>query len=307
MFPIAGTAVLAFGLFLLSRIDAGTTPGSVSLRVCVAGIGLGMVMQVLVLAVQNAVEYEDLGVATAGVTLFRSIGGSLGTAVLGAVFAGRVARELGAGTHLDVGGMHSLAPAQRAAYGAAISDAIGFIFTVAACIAVLGFVLSWMLEHKPLRESVAATGVSEAFAPPLPDDPQFQIERAIFLLSSRDTQKRLIERIAARAGVDLPALECWLLGRIADDPGVELPALSRGYDVPLERLRNAQQTLIDRGLLTPERALTAEGRETRQRLIAARRANLSEMLRGFEPARHAELAAFIQRVAQQVGDDAPVR
>ena len=56
----------------------------------VLGLGLGMVMQVLVLAVQNAVDYRDLGVATSGATLFRSIGGSLGTAVLGAIFANRL-------------------------------------------------------------------------------------------------------------------------------------------------------------------------------------------------------------------------
>jgi EmrB/QacA subfamily drug resistance transporter len=311
LFPIAGTAVLASGLFLLSRVDAGTTPGSVSLRVCVAGIGLGMVMQVLVLVVQNAVEYEDLGVATAGVTLFRSIGASLGTAVLGAVFAGRIARQLGAGTQLDVAGMHTLAPAQRAAYGEAISSATAFIFTVAASIALLGFVLSWMLEQKPLRESVTATGMSEAFAPPMPDDPHLQIERAIFLMSSRDTQRRLIERIAERAGVDLTALECWLLGRMADDPGAELPALARAYDLDLQRLEGARRTLTDRGLIVGdgagERMLTDEGHKVRQRLIAARRANLSEMLRGFEPERHAELAAFIQRVAQQVADEAPAR
>ena len=60
----------------------------------VLGLGLGMVMQVLVLAVQNAVEYADLGVATSGATLFRSIGGSLGTAVLGAIFSNRLTNEL---------------------------------------------------------------------------------------------------------------------------------------------------------------------------------------------------------------------
>ncbi|MEA2465582.1 MAG: hypothetical protein QOJ98_3329, partial [Acidobacteriota bacterium] len=147
-FPIAGTFVLTLGLFLLSRIDPSTSAATVSMCVGVAGVGLGMVMQVLVLAAQNAVEYQDLGVATAGVTLFRSIGGSLGTAVLGALFAGRMA---------------GVTRAQGAAYGQAISGAIGFIFAVAASIAVIGFLLSWALEEKPLRDNVAATGVSEAF------------------------------------------------------------------------------------------------------------------------------------------------
>jgi EmrB/QacA subfamily drug resistance transporter len=289
LFPIAGTGILAFGLYLLSQLDATTSGASVSLRVGVAGIGLGMVMQVLVLVVQNAVEYEDLGVATAGVTLFRSIGGSLGTAVLGALFAGRVAK---------LGGSQP----------AAITSAIGFIFSVAAAIAIAGFLLSWLIEHKPLRDSMGATGVSEAFAPPMPDDPHFQIERAIFLLSSRETQRKLIERIAERAGVDLGAAECWLLGRITDGPHVGLPELSQQYDIPLPRLQEALRTLVARGLVVESPAgptPTDDGRAIRERLIAARRENLSEMLRGFSPERHAELAAFISRIARNVTDEAP--
>jgi EmrB/QacA subfamily drug resistance transporter len=289
LFPIAGTFVLTLGLFLLSRIDPSTTPAAVSLRVGIAGAGLGMVMQVLVLAAQNAVEYEDLGVGTAGVTLFRSIGGSLGTAVLGALFAARV-------------GSGGTASAE------AVSGGIGFIFTVAAVIGAIGFLLSWLLQQKPLRDTTAATGVSEAFAPPLPDDPRFQIERAIFLMSSRDTQRRIIERIAERAGVDLSAAACFLLGRIADDPHADVRTLARDYAIDLERLETARQTLLARGLAATSPAgltLTPEGVETRQRLIAARRENLSEMLRGFHPERHAELAAFIGHIAQNVTSDAP--
>jgi EmrB/QacA subfamily drug resistance transporter len=308
-FPIAGTFVLTLGLFLLSRIDPSTSAATVSLCVGVAGVGLGMVMQVLVLTAQNAVEYEDLGVATAGVTLFRSIGGSLGTAVLGALFAGRVAGLTGGG-HLAVGSMRSLPPAQRAAYAQAISGGIAFIFAVASSVAVLGFLLSWLLEEKPLRDNVAATGVSEAFAPPLPDDPRFEIERAIFLMSSGDTRRRMIERIAARAGVDLTADACWVLGRLADNPRADVQTLSRHYDIDLPRIRTALQTLVARGLVTESadgRSVTPEGRATRERLIAARRENLSEMLHGFSPERHAELAAFINVIAQQVTDEAPDR
>ncbi|MEA2488608.1 MAG: hypothetical protein QOH21_400, partial [Acidobacteriota bacterium] len=190
----------------------------------------------------------------------------------------------------------------------AISGGIAFIFAVAAAIGAIGFLLSWLLEHKPLRDSVTATGMSEAFAPPQPDDPRFQIERAIFLMSSRDTQRRLIERIAERAGVDLNAAACFLLGRIADAPHAELPELARDYAIDLQRLEAARQTLLARGLIEEAAAgttVTAEGRATRERLIAARRENLSEMLRGFGPERHAELAAFISRIAQNVTDEAP--
>ena len=94
IFPVLGTAVMTVGLFLLSRLTPHSTNVAASLIMLVLGIGLGMVMQVLVIAVQNDVEYRDLGVATSGATLFRLIGGSLGTAILGAIFAARLAVNL---------------------------------------------------------------------------------------------------------------------------------------------------------------------------------------------------------------------
>src|SRR3954470_16601386 len=94
VFPILGTAVAALGMWLLSSLDETTGSGVSALHMLVLGLGLGLVMQVLVLATQNAVPYDQLGVATSGATLFRSIGGSLGTAVLGAIFTGRLTTEL---------------------------------------------------------------------------------------------------------------------------------------------------------------------------------------------------------------------
>jgi predicted MFS family arabinose efflux permease len=93
-FPIAGTAIMVVGLGLLSTMDVHTTRLASSAFMFVLGLGLGMVMQVLVLVVQNAVDYADLGVATSGATLFRSIGGSVGTAVLGSIFSNRLSAEL---------------------------------------------------------------------------------------------------------------------------------------------------------------------------------------------------------------------
>jgi len=87
VFPILGTAIMTAGLFLLSRMGASTGVLASSLSMFVFGIGLGGVMQVLVIAVQSAVDYKDLGAATAGATFFRSMGGSFGTAVFGAIFA----------------------------------------------------------------------------------------------------------------------------------------------------------------------------------------------------------------------------
>ena len=88
--PIAGTAIACAGMFALSTMDAATSTAAAAGFMFVLGLGLGMVMQVLVLAVQNAVPYEQLGVATSGATLFRSIGGSVGTAILGSIFTNRL-------------------------------------------------------------------------------------------------------------------------------------------------------------------------------------------------------------------------
>jgi MFS family permease len=85
-FPIAGTAIMAVGFVLLSRLEVDTSAVVSGAYMLVFGLGLGLVMQVLVLAVQNAVDYRDLGVATSGTTMFRQMGGAIGTAAFGAIF-----------------------------------------------------------------------------------------------------------------------------------------------------------------------------------------------------------------------------
>ena len=177
IFPIAGMAISAAGLFLLSRMELSTSRIEIAASMTVLGLGLGLVMQVLVLAAQNAVEYEKLGVATSGITLFRSIGGSLGTAVLGAIFASSLAGNLAkhGGEYADRSsheriGIEMLAQmpaADRLVYLGAFTDALGTLFLVAAGIAAMGFGVAWLLEERPLRETVAASaGPSESFPPP---------------------------------------------------------------------------------------------------------------------------------------------
>src|SRR6476659_7187043 len=101
IFPVIGTGVMTLSLFLLSRLPVGASMARILATLLLLGLGMGLVMQVLVIAVQNAVDYRDLGVATSGNTLFRSVGGSVGTAVLGAIFtaqlAANLARQLSAG------------------------------------------------------------------------------------------------------------------------------------------------------------------------------------------------------------------
>src|SRR5262249_17385540 len=131
-FPIAGTAIAAFGLYLLSRLGVDTPTWVAALYMLIVGLGLGMVMQVLVLAAQNAVDYPLVGVATSGSTLFRQVGGSVGVSLFGAIFANRLANELATrlplGTRLpsvaDPAAVKQLPPAVHAPFVAAFSAAL---------------------------------------------------------------------------------------------------------------------------------------------------------------------------------------
>jgi len=169
MFPIAGTAVTTLGLFLLSRLEADTAPWMASLYMLVVGVGIGLVMQVLVLAVQNDAPARDVGVATSTATFFRSLGGSLGIALFGAIFASRlasglqslpagVAAHLGGGVSVSPAEVHALAPAVRHDFLLAFVDALQPVFLVGAALTAVAFALSWLLREVPLR---ATTGASE--------------------------------------------------------------------------------------------------------------------------------------------------
>ncbi|HEX3807094.1 MAG TPA: MDR family MFS transporter [Gaiellaceae bacterium] len=173
MFPIAGTALIAFAMFLLSRLYPGTSVWVAAAYAAVLGLGLGMVMQVLVLAVQNAVDRSVMGVATAGSTLFRQIGGSIGVALFGTIFAsrlhGELAKRLPAGTHIpktiNPKGIKHLPAAAHAAYEDAFAAALHPVFLTAAGISLLAFALTFLLREVPLRAG-ASVAAGEAVEPP---------------------------------------------------------------------------------------------------------------------------------------------
>jgi len=168
IFPILGTGFSTLGLFLLSRIVIDTPTITVVLSMMLLGAGLGLVMQVLVIAVQNTAPQGDLGVATSSSMLFRLIGGSIGTAVLGAIFANRVmagvAKVAGAAaigappvhTTLSPALLAHMPAATRALYAQAFAQAIDAVFLVAAIVSLISFVLCWMMPAKPLRDTVSA-------------------------------------------------------------------------------------------------------------------------------------------------------
>jgi EmrB/QacA subfamily drug resistance transporter len=162
-FPVTGTAVAAIGMLLLSTMSATTPRLVASAWMVVLGVGLGLVMQVMVLVTQNSVDRSDLGVATATVSFFRSVGGSVGVAVFGALFTSGLTRNLSRDLPADVAArLHSvgggslqavatLPPEQRLAYKTAFADALTTVFTYAAPIMAVAFLLTWLLKEIPLR------------------------------------------------------------------------------------------------------------------------------------------------------------
>ena len=162
--PIAGTAFMTLGLYLLSRMGIHTSSLLDSLYMLVLGMGIGGVMQVLVIIVQNAVPHGELGVATSGATFFRSIGGAFGTAIFGAIFSnvlvGNLAKHLH-GVSLPAGFssadvtpavLSHLATAVRQGFVAGYAESIQTVFLVAVPIAALAFGVSWLIPQVELRK-----------------------------------------------------------------------------------------------------------------------------------------------------------
>ena len=221
IFPVAGTAIMTVGFLLLSRMDATTSIWLQSLYLFVLGCGIGLCMQVLVLTVQNTARFEDLGVATSGVTFFRTIGSSFGAAIFGSLFAnflaGRLAPALAAGGAPPAAAdspkaLHEL-PAQVAApIVEAYADSLGQVFLCAVPVALVGFVVSLFLKEVPLRDmdAVSASDLGEGFGMPTVDSPEKILETAIGRMF-RDSPEIRLRHIAGRYGCDLDVAGLWAL------------------------------------------------------------------------------------------------
>jgi MFS family permease len=309
VFPIVGTALMTCGLLLLSRLGVGTSTLAASLFLLVLGLGLGATMQVLVLAVQNAVDYAVLGVATSAVTMLRGIGGSLGTAVFGTIFASRLSAQLGgaagAGTDLTGEQVARLPAAARAAYQEAYVHALRPVFLVAAGVAALGFALSWRLRERPLRETAASSlGLDDALAAPRSPDSLAEIERALARVTTLDDRRRFAERMTRRAELDVSPGAAWALVRIDEHGLAPARRMAEEDGVPPERIAAVLHELERRGLVAGD-AITGAGRALADRAVEARRAELDAALRDGRSGRPPEVDALLRRLARALAGDRP--
>ncbi|CAI2412646.1 MDR family MFS transporter [Serratia liquefaciens] len=159
IFPIIGTCCALAGMILLGTLKNSTPVHLLYLYISLLGLGLGMVMQVMILAAQNSVEPKHMGVATSSATLFRSIGGSIGVAVFGAIFTNvlhsRLASLLPEGTalprSLGAAAVHHLPLTLQNDYLQAFGGAIHSVYQIAAGVMALAFALTWFLKDVPLR------------------------------------------------------------------------------------------------------------------------------------------------------------
>lgn len=356
VFPVIGTATMVIGLYLLSGMDQMTTVGGASLNMLVLGLGLGLVTQVLIMAVQNAVDYADLGVATSGATLFRLIGGSLGTAIFGALFANRLdaflARALppeletnlggvsgagGAGIGLSPEMLNELPESVREIYITGFTSSLSSVFTMAMVIAVIGFVLTWLIPERPLRETIATAAADprrraeEIFPFPTSDDSLAKLERALAEHVDRERQREYIAEVVGRAGTELSPLAAWLLVEIGRDRGLAPGRVISDYNIDSARFAGAVQELVDHDLIEGgwvddvvsnlplsdsrdlpvgvpderEPDVTRVGHELLDRLVSVRREHLLELLGEWSPRDREELASRLGWLADASEGRAP--
>ncbi len=326
IFPVIGTGLLVIALLLLSRLSTTTSSLELNAYFFILGLGLGFILQVLVIAVQNSADYADLGAATSGNTFFRTIGGAFGVAICGSIFSNRLRTELAAalaGVRLPPGFnpadaqsnptlLRKLPASIRPAVLAAYAHSVDRIFLYAAPVAAVAFVLSWFLQEVPLRKTAGASDLGEGFgAAPAERSSIEEIERALLLLADGDLRKRGYERICQLAGLDLPGGSCWVLARLArfgDAAGADLAreaGVSVEYGRPyVERLVSRRLVVRDDGIIR----LTPAGSATADRMFAAERAGLERLLADWSPEQHADLARMLDRLSHALlGDDADRR
>jgi EmrB/QacA subfamily drug resistance transporter len=285
IFPIIGTAMFTLAFFLISRMSAETTNQTIGLLMLLLGCGLGFVMQMLIIAVQNAVEYHDLGVATSNAILFRFIGGSLGTALLGAVLAKRLAASNSLIASLDT------------------------VFLFASAVAFLGLILSFLLPERRLRETIAAATEADvggqAFAMLQDSDSRTQLLRGLAVLADRDVRRRYVAAIVTRAGVDLSPAAAWLLVQIEREPDTNIQELGRKGKADPNKLQSAKTELLDKSLIAPTSAsdiyrLNETGCKIYNRLVAARREHLADLWPEWSPKKREDVAAILRNLAREL-------
>ena len=323
VFPVVGTAVMTLGLYLLSLLTPTTGGLLTSLYMFVLGVGIGATMQVLVIAVQNAVDYADLGAGTSGATFFRSIGGSFGTAVFGAIFDNVLPGNIAASLHglrlpPGIGVTSGASPAVLARLPAPIHAAfvdgyaasIRTVFLAAVPVGVLAFVLTWTLKELPLRTTTRAVDQADRLAPtarPTVRTSEEEMRRALSALLSRERRRELYAGMVATAGISVPPRAGWLLLRVGEHRGETCGALARCLSISVPDLQERLAELVQAGYVRDGAAdpgrpaeLTPAGEAAYTRLFAAREDRIARLLDGWQPEQHPQLLQLLDVITHEL-------
>ncbi|WP_217556277.1 MDR family MFS transporter [Streptomyces sp. GbtcB6] len=272
IFPIIGSAVMGAGLYLMSLMGPGTGVWLESLYMFVLGTGIGLSMQVLTIAVQNTVDYTDLGTATSGVTFFRTLGSSFGTAVFGTIYTNALKPNLADGiatadrasalgpavltkAATSPEGLHRLPAAAAEPIIQAYADTIHTVFLWTVPVAAVGFVVALFLKQVQLRDSarLGSTDMGEGFASPHGPDSQRVLEAAVAKIIGRadlETARRIIRESGTRLDVAgaWAVMQVELHTRLVGHGNLGLIAARRR--VPPEVLLPVFDRMVDEGCLT---------------------------------------------------------
>lgn len=287
VFPIAGCAVFTSGLYLLSLMDRATTGLMSGVYMFVLGVGLGMVMQVLVLAVQNSVDYRDLGTATSGVTFFRTIGSSVGVAVLGTVFTSQLTGQLATDVPSGASGPCSPSVLSASAQGLAqcpapvrswfldgYAEAIHVAFLAAVPVGLVAFALSWLLPELPLRTAAAQPALGESLGLAGGRTSLEELRLLLWRALGREDRLTAWERVGREAETPLSRGECWMVTRVAEEGSRSFAAMAEASQSPPEAVEATAQSLGERGMATIRDSvawITPVGEAEAERLLTAQR------------------------------------
>jgi DNA-binding MarR family transcriptional regulator len=289
----------------------------------VFGLGLGLVMQVLIIAVQNNVDYEELGTATSAVTFFRSIGGAFGASLFGTIFNNKLTAEVK--TAVAGGKIAPTFPFQKAIEDPKLikqfpksetqpflhtyAHALHYVFVYAIPLCALAFLLSLFLREVPLRTTTRGTGAAEAATGPTQRSSIDELERALTRLSSRQNVKDRYSQTITKSGIDITVPQAYGLFRLKQFGPTPVQQIPHRLNLPMAEIRPHLDALVSTGRAALEGTppnqtvvMTEAGEAAVDALCAARRAILTDQLDGWSPEQHAELLNMLRQLADSSMD-----
>jgi DNA-binding MarR family transcriptional regulator len=305
-------------MLLLASMTVETSATMASIYMLCLGLGLGMVMQILVMAVQNDVTYEQLGVATSGTTLFRSIGGSVGAALFGGIFAYTLQSRITAlapqlaDTINDPTAIAALTEPLRSTYLNLFMEALHPVFVTASVLAFIGFALCFAIKEVPLKTKLAPQPLGDPLQMPRDATSIDELGRIIERLTAQENRWRVYQRSAERLGVSLQPDELWLLARIGERGGrMSASELQKRLSLNDAQRRRFSSGLVASGMAreTPGGGfeLTPKGAAVYAGLTRNREEDLRFMLSGWDPHQHPDVRALLREMANTFASTPPVK